>query len=302
MKILIVSKYSKLEWDSKQLGIPADQLVNKYQDEGANHLSILAAHNHQWNVRNWFKDKFWNADFIMLSELEKKPALAFSHSKYDLILALGGDNSFTRISHFLEDTPILGVNNDPERSAGCLTSFKVDSESSVVDLKTKLRSFEYTVEEWPRIEATVNGEAMRLATSEVFLGERLRKNMSRHIFENSYNPVAKAEHKCSGMIICNGAGSTGWNRSAGGQPFKKTDGYLHWLLTEPYQPAKISNFDGWIKEDEYLKITSLNDDGIISIDSWDERAFNRGTVAEVRLGNPLKVLIPNADQNQIQPG
>ncbi len=32
---------------------------------------------------------------------------------YDLVVTLGGDGTFLEVSHYVKDTPILGVNSDP---------------------------------------------------------------------------------------------------------------------------------------------------------------------------------------------
>lgn len=294
MNTLIVAKHSKLEWEMKCWAETYDRVLKKYSKEKANVEAIIKSHEKQLAVRNLFSSVFNHGGIVMLDEASKVAV-----DIYDLIIVLGGDNSFTYVSHFTHSTPILGINSDPERSSGCLTRFAVKEDQDVYDLAEALDFGSFNIESWTRLEATLDGEKLTPATSEYFLGERLRKDMSRHILVYRGQEI---EQKCSGLIVSTGSGSTGWYRSAVKDnipcmwlPSTKTCAFV---TTEPYNPdnTKTLPHSGWIEEGEEIKVYSLNDDGHISIDAWEEPPFNRGSEARIYFGEPLQVLVPKVNE------
>lgn len=294
MNTLVVAKHSKLEWEMKSYGKSQEEILEKYSKEKANVDAILKSHEKQLTTRQLFTSVFSESSLIMLDEV---PNVAVN--LYDLVIILGGDNSFTYVSHFTHSTPILGINSDPERSAGCLTRFAIREAQDVYDLAEALDFGNFSIESWTRLEATIDGEKLTPATSEYFFGERLRKDMSRHVLVYRGQEV---EQKCSGIIFATGAGSTGWYRSA-----TKDDLPCAWfpeantgafVVTEPYNPDDVKHrpHSGWIQQGEEIKLYSLNDnEGQVSIDAWEERPFDRGSEARIYLGEPLQVLIPNGN-------
>lgn len=291
MNILVITKHSKLEWEEKSLGLTRDELLKKYSSEKANLSAIVKSHEKQIEVRNTFSAVFPNASFTMLEDANKQVL-----DVYDLIIVLGGDNSLTKVSHYIHSTPILAINSDPERSVGCLTRYAISSTQDVYDLAELIDFSEFTIEQWPRLEAVVDGKIITPATSEYFLGERLRKNMSRHVLVYRGK---EGEQKCSGLIVATGAGSTGWYNSSmkSMTKWKPTDKLARFVATElykrDYEGGTITS--GPIVDGEELKIYSLNDaDGHVSIDSWEECPFPRGSEARIYLGKPLNVVVPNA--------
>lgn len=284
MKKLIVYKPSKVECDLSEWK-SRKNLSEYYERIGANVFEIFEADAHQTKAREWMQKVF---------QCEMESIYQFGHRNftvkdYDLIISLGGDNSFTKISHSCDSTPILGVNSDPERSRGHLLSASIRTEQDVHELELNLRKSDFRIEEWPRIECEINNDiSTTLATSEIFVGEKLRKNMSRHILEHTY---VNEEQKSSGLLVSTGAGYTGWYKSATSQIddigcFKPAQ-ILYWAVTEPFE-ASVKN--GYISNDSVMKVRSLNDDGIISIDSWEEYDFSRGATAEIKIGKSLKVV------------
>ncbi len=307
MKKLLVYKQSKLEWDSHLTGLSTKQLTKKYKKDGANVDAIVKADSCQRQVRKWMEDQLGQPaetleDFTFIGPRDN-----------DLVIVLGGDNSFTRVAQFCKNNVILGINSDPDRSVGYMLSTKIYDKKDIEEITTKINHYEYTVEEWPRIQCKIDGKKILAATSELFLGEKLRKNMSRHVIEHTfskqheykreyydYPPTIIKEHKCSGMIISTGAGSTGWIMSASKwAAYDNTIKEFRYQATEPYGRPDPDLFGDQIFPGDKFKVTSLNDDGIVSVDSWEEWSFNRGAVAEISFGEPLKVLIPNANKDEV---
>jgi NAD kinase len=113
--------------------------------------------------------------------------------------------------------------------------------------------------------------------------------MSRHIIDWNGKQI---EQKCSGLIVSTGSGSTGWWHSCGRSAWKPTENIAKFLATELYS-GDLNDDADTLKPNDELKVYSLNDDGVVSIDSWDEYSFNRGSEAIIKLGHPLKVVVPN---------
>jgi NAD kinase len=295
MKVLIVAKHSKYEWERKKFNLSHEQIVHKYSKERANLDAILQANDKQKEARDLFSN-IMNADMVMMDAVED------TIKGYDLVVVLGGDNSFTKVSHFINnDTVILGVNSDPDRSDGHLLPYSITDNQSVFDLCEIIDFEQFITHEWPTLEATLDGKKIVPATSEYFFGERQRNKMSRHILVYEGNEY---EQKSSGIIITTGAGSTGWFSSANIDPKTRKPYRDSWLpelntvaftVTEPFNNgARLNNFGnigGYYGEE--ITLYSLNDDdGMVSVDSWEEYGFQRGSEAKIKIGKPLNVVVP----------
>lgn len=292
MKTLLVSKHSKFEWEQKLFGLNENELKAKLIAEQANIDTILESHHKQLQTRHLMMEVFASCDTMMMDDVTDADWL--KRQEYDLIMVLGGDNSFTNVSHYVGDTPILGINSDPDRSVGSLTSWGISTPQDAFDLLEKIEFQHFDIQEWTRLEAVLNGKMLPPATSEIFLGETKRNYMSRHVLEYEGQSY---EQKCSGLIVATGAGSTGWYKSANRmlRSWKPTERKAGFVVSEPYNDDACANYTGVIggSYGPSIKIYSLNDDqGIISIDSWDEFEFKRGSTVEIHIGSPLNVLIP----------
>lgn len=286
--IIVVPKMSKYEWDMHTYRLMPNELIEKYTREGVDADVILSSHNRQKESEMMLRKFFSENQFISRELLTGDVS-----EKAELVIALGGDNHFQYVSHFIENTLIMGVNSDTMTSEGALTYYTaVDFDR----LLRKLDARDFNVEEWTRLEARINGYNAALATSEYFLGERERSNMSRHnlMFKNE-----KEEHKCSGLIIATGAGSTGWYDAAcrylhpNGNAFPKDSGYCIFLASEPFRGKRdYRKLEGRIEKDQELEVVSLNNsDGILSADSMETYNFSRGSKAVIRISDlPLRVV------------
>lgn len=288
-KIIIVPKLSKYELDMHIHNLSHQEVIDKYTNEGIDVERILKSHERQKQSLEKLKKLFPEEHFILRDNLTKEMA-----KTADLIISLGGDNHFTYLSHYIEDNLILGINSDPIGSDGALTNFTIDSFEKLVD---KIKQGDFEVEEWTRLEAIVNNRKTNLVTSEVFIGENERKNMSRHILKLGNK---KEEQRGSGFLISTGAGSTGWYDSAlrylhkNGKTFKKTEKIARFLLTEPFRGKKsgFSMLHGVLKPEQELELHSLNDtNGKLILDSHKEYDFNMGAKVIIRISDkPLRVV------------
>ena len=278
-RAVLVPKETKLEWDMRRLGWTRRRLLRWYRVHAD---TIVESHERQVEVRETLK--------ALLPEcrvVAREMADAAGLEGASVVVSLGGDNHFVYLSHFLKRTPILGVNADRIRSHGGL--LRID-ERGIDAMAARLRAGRFSIEEWPRLEASVDGKPAGLATSELFLGERQRKHMSRHVLRVGRGP--EEEHKSSGLLVCTPAGSTGWYGHYG-PPFTAAGGPGRWALTEPFpRGRRLRLGHGRLRAGETLRVRSLNDaDGLLDIDSLKDAPFHFGQVATIRIcAHPLRVV------------
>jgi hypothetical protein len=302
-QILVIAKMSKLEWDMKQTGLSEAELVARYNTQGTGSEKIFSSYLRQKQVVDDLKNEFTAEQIISVEEYQSE-----KFANYKLIVALGGDDHFKKITHLIDDDrPILGVNSDPSTSTGALLSTNAAELPAVI---SALERGDYRLEPWSRIRISVDGKDYGPAVNEIVLGKVDFRLTSRHILELDGEKVT---HKSSGILISTGAGSTGWFSSAGlylsTEPriFEKSADYARFELREPtvtFEETALGRkvifpplVEGVLKQGSTLKIISLNNsEGIATRDSIDTIPFERGSVAEIALdAKPLWVIVPKGD-------
>jgi NAD kinase len=244
---------------------------------------IRASHERQVRALDAVRKLFAQARVISQEKLSRSSA-----ARADLVLAVGGDNHFQHVSHFVGRQWILGVNSDPQSSEGSLTCFTPDTlrRAAPAILAGKVR-----VEDWTRLQVRIDGRQIEpLALSEVFLGEMSRAQMSR----NEIMIGRRSEiQKSSGLLAVTGAGSGGWHAAAGGTQFARTKEGFSFLTTEPYRGrlSKPRFLKGALKAGQMLRVRSRNDSkGVVVIDTQVQHPFPEGSAAVISLGLPLRVV------------
>lgn len=290
MNILIVAKQSKVEYEQSKFGLSYGGLVAKYRAEHADLGAILESHERQVVCRQRLRELLPDADLLLMD------ALTAPVEDYEMVISFGGDNCFTYTSHYVGRIPLVGMNSDPAKSTGALCAW---SSRDLEDAVARITRGDYAIEGWPLLEAEIDGTPIAKATSEYFFGERLRKDMSRHVL--AYRGK-EYEQKSSGLIVATGAGSTGWYHSSNrhaypeGNTFPKTERKAAFVVTEPFrwQTRPDDVFAGDVLPGEELVLHSLNDgEGYAIADSWDEYDFSRGKEARIRLSaDSLNVVVP----------
>ncbi len=220
----------------------------------------------------------------------KASDLQFNLFNVDLVVTAGGDGTFIRASHYIKNTPILGVNTEYEKSEGALTSV---NENDVEKLK-KIIKGNFKIIERQRIEIVRNGILLdKIALNDVYIGSENQFHTSKYeiIFKGK-----KEEQRSSGVLVASGSGSHAWYKSAGGSPFHYGEKKLKFLVREPYfgRLFKPEILKGEIKENEELEIISRRyQGGCITLDSSSTYYFNFGDRAKIKISRyPLKVLVP----------
>ncbi len=291
-KILIAKKLTKYEWDKKRFKLDDSGVLAMYKKEGLNPDRILISHKSQLECLDKIRKLLPKSKIINRDDLK-----SIDLSNFDLIISYGGDNNFLQVVHNVKNHLVMGINSDPKRSVGALTSMTVDE---LDDKIKKILNDDFSVESWSRLSVTINGKKSdKLAVSEIFIGEEKRLLMSRHIL--SINGVCE-EQKGSGLVISTGAGSTGWYNSASCQKgiekkydFMSRDSQeAAFILTEPY---KIGGKDykmnhGKISKNDKTLITSLSDThAVISLDSITTIPLKEGNTVTIGFDEPLRVLV-----------
>jgi len=221
---------------------------------------------------------------ITFNELHDNP-----FKNKDLVSTIGGDGTFIRTTHFLRgETPILGINSEPETSEGGLTTinrYEIDELNKILDN-------EYKITKKPRARAIRNRELIpELALNEVYIGSAYQFHTSRYIIK--YKGLDE-EQRSSGVLVVTGSGSHAWYKSAGGTSFNHNNNKLKFIVREPFS-SRIFNpeiLKGDIDKEEKISfISKRRDGGIIAIDSYSTYDFNDNDYIEVRVSSqPLNVI------------
>jgi NAD+ kinase len=208
----------------------------------------------------------------------------------DLVITIGGDGTLIRASHFLKNTPIIGINSESEFSEGALTSI---NEYQIPKLK-EILSGKFKKIENQRAEIIRNSVLLdNLALNEIYLGSESQFHTSRYVIRFQEK---EEEQRSSGVLIATGSGSTAWYESAGGKPFEDTEKKLRFLVREPYF-GRIFNpkiLKGEVKQSQSITLVSkMHQGGVIAIDSNCIQNFNSEDKVEISVSeNPLIMLFP----------
>lgn len=148
---------------------------------------------------------------------------------YDVLLSVGGDGTFLEVARYTVETPILGVNSDPQRSTAffCAANRRTVQQCLEALLEGGLPEVRLA-----RLQARINGTLLpHLALNDLLVAHA--------------NPAAVASytlrlgdqqetHKSSGLWIATAAGSTAAVRAAGGRVIPLRSRRLQYLVREPY--------------------------------------------------------------------
>jgi NAD kinase len=221
--------------------------------------------------------------FVSFEELKKEHL-----HESDLVITIGGDGTFIKAANILDSGYILGINANPDKSEGALTTINLSELDKLIDILNG--KFETLLRQ--RAKVKINGKLIsEEATNEVYIGAESQFHSSR--YKIKFKDLEE-EHRSSGIIISTGTGSPAWYYSAGGEIFNPDEPKLAFIVREPYFGKRVFKpkiLKGNIFKGEKLTIFSERDyGGIISINDLTF-PFNKGEVVEVELSNnPLKCI------------
>lgn len=206
----------------------------------------------------------------------------------DLILAVGGDGSFLRTSHFIFDkTPIFGVNSDPKFKEGFfMSATKKDFGKKI----KKILKGKYKIKKLHRLEAYIgNKRISELALNEFYIASKKQHHTARYFLTLKGK---KERQKSSGVLISTAAGSNAWIKSAGGKILPLNSDKFEYLVREPYcrkVSAKCNLINGILNKNEKIEVIFEVGNGVLIVDSLSkEHSFKAGQRIMIKMSkNPL---------------
>jgi NAD+ kinase len=194
----------------------------------------------------------------------------------DLVVAVGGDGTFLEVSHYVADTPLLGVNSDPAGSTGYFcTARSAEVRSLLADLAAAPRTV------LGRLLVERDGVPLpQLVLNDVLLAHANPAATVRYRIEAGGRT---ATYKSSGLLVCTAAGSTAWMYQEGGQVMPLASRALQYLSrgVRAERPAVVDE----------LRVHSLTRQGLLYVDG-PHLTHECGLGCELRLraGAPLTVV------------
>src|SRR5262245_37143001 len=148
---------------------------------------------------------------------------------YDVLLSVGGDGTFLEVSHYAMDTPILGVNSDPQRSTALFCA--ADRQTIQPRLEMLLAGTLPEVR-LARLQASINDTPLPyLALNDLLVAHVNPAAIASYTLQvGEYSE----DQKSSGLWIATAAGSTAAIRAAGGRVLPLRSRKLQYLVREPY--------------------------------------------------------------------
>ena len=209
----------------------------------------------------------------------------------DLIIVVGGDGTFLRVSHFIFDkTPIFGVNSDPRYKEGFfMAAMKKDFEKKI----KKIVKNNFEMKKIQRLEAYIgNRKIQELALNEFYVASEKQHHTARYFLSVRGK---KEKQKSSGILISTAAGSNAWIKSAGGKILPLNSGKFEYLVREPYcgrVSARCGLANGILNKNEKLEVVFESSKGVLIADSLgNEHKFKAGQKVMVKISKNLLYIV-----------
>lgn len=275
--ILLVTKKSSLSiWESKGF-LPIlkenPQLEKSIHEAHNEHIKSLDKLTHLLNRLS-----------IKYSVVEREQ-LYQNANQAALVIAAGGDGTFIHCSHYLEETPIIGVNTAPGSSVGHYCELDMIQESKRAE--TILRGiFEniYKPKPLQRLHIALNNKPLNIPIlNDILITAENPASTCRYLL--SLDKKVES-HKSSGLWISTANGSSAAFASAGGTPFSEIDEAgkrrFGFIVREPYNRNEINFTTQTVSEGTNFEITSFMPAGQIFCDgNYKTRNFFPGDILKV---------------------
>ncbi len=286
LRAVLVKKKSRLDLYKEK---PQTNYISKLLEK--NHSSvkhIIASHDaHQETIKNVNKilgEHGFSVQKVFRAELNQVDLIRC------LVVSVGGDGTVLDTSHFLKNSPLLGINSDPERSVGALCAGNRENFATFLGQVLSGTALSKPVS---RVKAILNGKQLpTLALNEVLVAHKNPAATSRYFLKLG---DIREEQISSGIWVATSSGSTGAIVSAGGEVQSFDDQRLQIRVREPYvlkgQRPKI--FSKLLPKQESLEITSKMPSGQIFFDGPHQIVdFPIGSTLQLNcLGTPLKLFV-----------
>lgn len=196
----------------KQLGF-RNQSKNKFKSKIKKIENILTKLD--INFKTCFRNELINQKF---------------DNDFDLIITFGGDGTFLETCRFIKNNAtVLGVNSDPNYSAGSLCAADVENVEWILKEYLNKKIFPVAV---VRLKIEINSiELPVVALNDILITNSNPAAMTCYDISINENIVS---HRNSGLWICTPCGSTGATCSAGGYILNMSDRLIQWTCRESY--------------------------------------------------------------------
>jgi NAD+ kinase len=212
-----------------------------------------------------------------------------STAGYNLLLTVGGDGTFLEVARATADTPILGVNSDPQRS----TAFFCAAERRNIQQRLEaLLAGTLSEVRLARLQASINDIPLpHLALNDLLLAHANPAATTSYILHLG---TINEPQKSSGLWIATAAGSTAAIRAAGGRVLPLRSRKLQYLVREPYfgDGHRYQLLKGLVTPGTPLRVTSRMRRGRLFVDGPHLRhALGLGDVLTVTTAAaPLRII------------
>jgi NAD+ kinase len=182
---------------------------------------------------------------------------------YDLLLSVGGDGTFLEVARYTVDTPVLGVNSDPQRS---MAFFCAAERLNIQPRLKALLTGRLPEVRLARLQASINGVPLpHLTLNDLLVAHANPAAVTSYTLH--LGAVSEAQ-KSSGVWIATAAGSTAAIRAAGGRIMPLRSRKLQYLIREPYvgDGCRYQLLKGLVPPDTPLTLTSRTRRGRLFID------------------------------------
>ena len=211
-------------------------------------------------------------------------------ARYDLVVSVGGDGTFLQASHVVDDTPMLGVNSDPQRSEAV---FCAATTSNLARVLRQALAGQVAEQRLYRLRIRLNGRPLSpLVLNDVLIAHDDPATLSRYRLTIAAH---QEDHKSSGLWVATAAGSSSAILAAGGRRLRWTAKQFQYRPRELYQGrlSRARLTGGALSMRETIEVTWLMREGAAFIDGPHVRhplQFGDRLVVGLSSAHPLRVL------------
>lgn len=202
--------------------------------------------------------------------------------RYDLVVSVGGDGTFLETSHYLDRTPLLSVNSDPEKSVARFSACDVEGLPALLERYQAGRLRPVSLS---RLRLRLDGRVLPIAAlNDVLVTAHCPAEASRYTLRVGGR---SEEQMSSGLWISTAVGSTAANASAGGRVLSHGCRCFQYVVREIYhlKTGRRRLLNGVLRSGR-LVVTSHMRDGEVYVDGANLRVpFRLGSRLEVSLSD-----------------
>tara|TARA_Y100000310_G_C20642776_1_gene794906 strand:- start:341 stop:1228 length:888 start_codon:yes stop_codon:yes gene_type:complete len=281
-KAVIIPKLTVVQLDMNGYVLDKTGLVKKYEHDKKDVNKLFGSHERQLKSIELLKKRFPNQ--ILYREAFNKEVA----NNASIVIAAGGDDHLKYVSHYVTNTPLIGLNTDPLKSRGGLL------EDNIEKALVALEDNKFEIVDETRIDALINGKLYIPAMATYNL-RKYPNSFANFRYRIEFKGEEDEHDITTGISAYVGNGVGDWPRGAGKyldkfHEFKSTDKIMSWVVHEGndyYRPEGYKLLTGLAKPGEELCITSYKDHCAIAPDAVVEhiKVVNSGDQIVFRISD-----------------